>query len=255
MNINEHLRHLSDTDELFDAQTTPKFQSESENGQWVGKVVDNDDPLHLGRCRIRVFGYFDDVEAKALPWAIGQTNYVGSTYGNLIIPEVNTVVTGFFDNGDTMKPIYTGTFNQVDSLAKAPSKLTRVSEYPNTMILMETDQGEVLSLNRSDGKVVFKHRSGLNLTIAPNGSISIAQPKTSSNPNDTSKPMLTVNISDTANIIVGGDATIESKMNVDVKAGGEIRLGNNMAKQFACNLQNCVVTGAPLVIGNTQVKV
>lgn len=254
MNINEHIRRLSDDEEILDSQTTPEFKSEAENGQWVGKVVDNSDPLHLGRCKIRVFGYFDDVDSNALPWAMCQTSYVGSTYGNLVIPEVGTVVTGYFDNGDTQKPIYTGTFNQVDSLAKSPSKISRLTDYPNTMILLETDQGETLTLNRSNGKLVFTHRSGMTITISANGSIDVSQPTTSSNIKDSSPAKLNINIANTANVVVQGDATIESKMNVNVKAGGEILLGNNLAKQLLCNLPNCLVTGAPLAVGNIQVK-
>lgn len=254
MDINEHIRRLSNDESILDSQTTPEFKSTAENGQWVGKVVDNDDPLHLGRCKIRVFGYFDDIEAKALPWAMCQTSYVGSTYGNLIVPEVGSVVTGYFDNGDTMKPVYTGTFNQVDNLLKAPSRVSRLNDYPNTMILLETDQGETLTLNRSNGKIVFTHRSGTTITIGANGSVDISQPTTSSNIKDSTPAKLTVNIGNTADIVVQGDATIESKMNVNVKAGGEILLGNNLAKQLVNCLPVCLVTGAPHNGQNVQVK-
>lgn len=254
-NINEKIRRLSDDDELGDSFTTPSFESEKEISNWVGKVVDNDDPLHLGRCKIRVFGYFDSIDSKALPWAICQTSYVGATYGNLIIPEVGTVVNGYFENGDTQKPVFTGTFNKVDSLAKSTSKVSRLLDYPQTMVLMETDKGESLTLNRKNGKLTFTHRSGMTVTIAANGSVDISQPNTSSNLSDTSPAKLTINIANKANITVGGDAVIESKMNVEVKAGGEIRLGNNPAKQYACNIPTCLVTGAPHAVGNVQVKV
>lgn len=255
MDINEHIRRLQDDETLGDSITTPVFNSEQENGNWVGKVVDNDDPLHLGRCKIRVFGYFDEIDAKMLPWATNQTSYVGGTYGNLVVPEIGTVVNGYFDNGDTQKPIFTGTFNKVDSLLKSTSRISRLLDYPSTMVLMETDQGESLVLNRKNGKVVFTHRSGMTFTISPNGSLDISQPSVSSNIKDTSPAKLTINVANNADIVVGGDATIESKMNVDVKAGGEIRLGNNPMKQLVCNLPNCLVTGAVHNISNIQVKV
>lgn len=253
-NINEKIRRLSDDNELLDSVTTPVFDSEHENGQWVGKVVDNEDPLHLGRCKIRVFGYFDNIDSKLLPWAICQTSYVGGTYGNLIIPEVGTVVNGYFDNGDTQKPIFTGTFNKAASLLKSPTMVSRLLDYPQTMILMETDKGESLTLNRKNGKLTFNHRSGMTITISANGSIDVSQPTMSSNLSDTSPAKLNINIANKANITIGGDAVIESKMNVDIKAAGEIRLGNNPAKQLLCNLPNCLVTGAPHAVGNVQVK-
>lgn len=254
-NINEYIRHLSLSQDLGDAQTTPSLDFEKETGQWVGKVVDNEDPLHLGRCRIRVFGYYDEIDAKSLPWAIGQTSYVGGKYGNMVIPEIGTTVMGYFDNGDSQKPIYTGTFNKMESLTKSPSCYTRMTDYPQTMILMETDQGEVLSLNRKTGKLTFSHRSGTTITVAANGSIDISQPSSSGGFSAAEPAKLSINIADTANITVNGDATIESKMNVYVKAGGEINLGNNVAKQLVCNLPNCLVTGAPHAVGNIQVKV
>lgn len=254
--INEYIRRLSTDDELDDSLTTPIFNSEKETGQWVGKVVDNEDPLHLGRCKVRVFGYFDNIESRALPWAICQTSYVGATHGNLVIPEVGTIVTGFFDNGDTQKPIFTGTFNKADSLLKSTSMKSRMMDYPQTMVLLETDQGETLTLNRKNGKLTFTHRSGTTVTIAANGSVDISQPSTNANIGSDSSPAnLTVNIANNATVNVGGDALIEAKMNVDVKAGGEIRLGNNPAKQNACNIPTCLVTGAPHAVGNVQVKV
>ncbi len=240
---------------LGDELTTPSLDPEKENGQWVGKVVDNEDPLHLGRCKIRVFGYFDNVDAKSLPWAMGQTSYVGGTYGNMVIPEIGTVVNGYFDNGDTQKPIYTGTFNKIAALSKSPTAVSRLVDYPQTMVLLETDQGESLTLNRKTGKLTFTHRSGTTIMISANGSVDISQPATTNNLSDAEPASLTINIADKANITVNGDATIESKMNVDVKAGGEIRLGNNVAKQLVCNLPNCLVTGAPHSVGNIQVKV
>lgn len=253
-NVNEYIRRLALGTNMSDSLTTPSLDSEKETGQWVGKVVDNEDPLHLGRCRVRVFGYYDDIDAKMLPWAICHTSYIGGTYGNLVIPEVGTDVIGYFDNGDTQKPIYTGTFNRLDSLTKSTTAMTRITDYPQMMVLMETDQGESLTLNRKSGKLTFTHRSGTTVIISANGSIDISQSSTPVSMESSEPAKLTINIADKADIVVNGDATIESKMNVDVKAGGEIRLGNNVAKQLICNIPNCLVTGAPHAVGNIQVK-
>ena len=40
---------------------------------WQGVVEDRNDPLKLGRCRVRVFGYhvddLDEIPTEELPWA------------------------------------------------------------------------------------------------------------------------------------------------------------------------------------------
>jgi len=35
----------------------------------LGEIVDINDPLKQGRARIRVFGFFDDLEIEDIPWA------------------------------------------------------------------------------------------------------------------------------------------------------------------------------------------
>jgi hypothetical protein len=40
---------------------------------WIGRVVDLNDPLSLGRCRVRIFGYHGeekDIPDDDLPWAV-----------------------------------------------------------------------------------------------------------------------------------------------------------------------------------------
>ena len=36
---------------------------------FLGVVVDNKDPEFKARCKVRVFGVFDDVKDEDLPWA------------------------------------------------------------------------------------------------------------------------------------------------------------------------------------------
>ena len=40
---------------------------------WTGKVVKNDDPMKLGRIKIRIFGYYDDLDVANIPWALQKT--------------------------------------------------------------------------------------------------------------------------------------------------------------------------------------
>jgi hypothetical protein len=79
---------------------------------WVGKVVDIDDPLTLGRCKVRIFGYHGeekDIANDDLPWAVAiHPVNTPNLYG---IPRVNDWVFGFFlDSLAAQEPAMLGYF-------------------------------------------------------------------------------------------------------------------------------------------------
>ena len=88
---------------------------------WVGEVEDNEDPMELGRVRVRVLGYYTnvrggttaDLPTKNLPWATvlqhtsqpGNDNQ-GESSGQL---QPGAIVMGFFMDGDSAQmPIVIG---------------------------------------------------------------------------------------------------------------------------------------------------
>jgi hypothetical protein len=77
---------------------------------YLGKVEDIMDPLYEGRCRVRVFSLFDDIEVADLPWAIPANKplFFGqdARAGSLSIPKVGAVVQVRFNNGDIYSPEY-----------------------------------------------------------------------------------------------------------------------------------------------------
>ena len=76
---------------------------------WIGEVVDNVDPSNLGRCRVKVFGKFDDLPIEAIPWATPMNrDFVGSHH----VPNIGTVVAARFDNGNIYHPEYWFQINQ-----------------------------------------------------------------------------------------------------------------------------------------------
>jgi hypothetical protein len=77
--------------------------------EFLGVVVDNTDPKKIGRCRIRVFGKFDNIADSDLPWAnpfrglsFGQDG--GS--GQFSFPKKDAVVAVRFNNGNIYYPEY-----------------------------------------------------------------------------------------------------------------------------------------------------
>lgn len=76
---------------------------------WIGKVVDNKDPLNNGRCKVNVFGKFDILPIEAIPWA-SPSNFMG--VGQHFIPRNGDIVAITFDNGNIYSPLYSYQINQ-----------------------------------------------------------------------------------------------------------------------------------------------
>jgi len=136
---------------------------------YTGKVINNNDPLQLGRCRIRVFSIFDDtIPDTDLPWAIPDMSFVGSKIGSFIVPPVDALVNVYFDKGDIYCPRYN---SKVVDTANPSTQST--TDYPNNMVFFETDEGDYLTMNRTDGLTTFNHRSGTKITILADGTVEI----------------------------------------------------------------------------------
>jgi len=148
-NVNKLLREFIDRAE--------KQQRES---FYSGKVINNNDPNKNGRCRIRVFGvYGDEINDNDIPWATPDFNFIGSTIGSFVVPPIDAIVKVYFDQGDIYLPRYT---TKVFESGKLP--LQKDIHYPDNMVLFSTDDGDVLTFDRSNGDIVFEHRSGTTWT-------------------------------------------------------------------------------------------
>ena len=88
---------------------------------WVGEVEDNEDPMELGRVKVRVLGYYTnlqggtiaDLPTHALPWAtvLQHTSQPGNDGQGESTGQLQTgaVVMGFFMDGETAQmPIVIG---------------------------------------------------------------------------------------------------------------------------------------------------
>lgn len=77
---------------------------------YLGKVEDINDPLYEGRCRVRVFSIFDDLELEDIPWATpaGKALFFGqdAKAGSISIPKVGAIVKVQFATGDIYSPEY-----------------------------------------------------------------------------------------------------------------------------------------------------
>ena len=233
------------------AGTYEKF-SQGDDGRWTGKVIDNDDPEKLGRVKIMVFGYYDELSEYAIPWAVPDIGYIGGSNGSFIIPENGTFLRGYFDQGDIQKPIYDSVaFSEITARNLTRNFIVnKLEDYPNKMVLMETDAGDYLTLNKASGETLFHHRSGLNITVDANGSLTI-----NTGALYMERGKLVINCNGDTEISTHGDTSVTSEfgnITVDSKLGF-VMLGRNEAKQLVNNFPICPITGMPHNTGNTNV--
>ena len=82
---------------------------------WIGTVEDRQDPLKLGRCRVRCIGWHSankmQLPTNSLPWAMPSMPINSS---NVYTPKEGDMVFGFFVDGDNaQEPIMLGTFPSI----------------------------------------------------------------------------------------------------------------------------------------------
>lgn len=222
-----------------------KQVNETYQHYYEGKVVDNNDPDKIGRCKIKVFGIYSNIPDTDLPWAVPDFNFVGSKVGSFVVPPVDTIVNVYFEQGDIYLPHYT---TKVIDNNNLPSE--RNTNYPDNMIILKTDEGDILSMNRQTKKLLFKHNSGTQIEIDRTGNVDVIVKGHS----DT----IVKGHSDTQvdNYIKITQTTSQASVEIDTLgtinitqgAIGSINIGGQKAQLFCPDLQVCPITGSPLSI-------
>ena len=241
MNDIEQFRQLmkGKTDSINTDQIIPKAPKQ-ELKKWTGIVLNNNDPEKIGRVQIKIYGFYDDLALNNIPWAVPDIQSWTSTKGNFIVPELNTILRGYFDNGDEMKPIYDAVAFNSSYTSKDGDFFDwyqRTEDYPHSMVLFQTDQKDYLVMNKKTGELAFTHHTGTVMRIDPNGNIEIGTGVYEDGPAN-----LNVSISGNINLTAMGNIQISAMKDVDINSTvGKINLGDNPAKQLVNNLPACMI--------------
>lgn len=111
-------------------------------GIYRGTVVDNEDPLKLGRVKVRVYPMFADVDIEVIPWAISCNPLfagAGDGFGWFAIPAINSNVYCMFEQGSPYQPILIGEAS--DAIKGQPTD--RITNYPNRKVLRSSSGIEI----------------------------------------------------------------------------------------------------------------
>lgn len=122
---------------------------------YFGKVLDNDDPKKIGRVKVRVNGFYDDVDESMIPWALPKN----VSFNRLDPPPIGSEVQIDFIEGEIMCPIW-WTYN-----GKSSSEMgIEDSDYVKSAVLLYKDLKEDY---QGDGKVriMYTDTKGLELEL------------------------------------------------------------------------------------------
>lgn len=130
------------------------------NKIYIGTVVDSDDPLKIGRCRVRIGFLHGEIPDENIPWAYPAYNITfgkGGNCGSVSIPKKGAVVQVRFDNGDLYSPVYIAIqelgsdvkkflqteYNGVNLLLYDDSEKVKIFYTPKKGILIENDESKI----------------------------------------------------------------------------------------------------------------
>jgi hypothetical protein len=215
------------------------FADDLRTSNWLGKVIDNQDPDFEGKIKVRVFGKFDDILDEDLPWA-RPTNRItaGSDTGSGFhsVPKVDSVVGITFDNGDIYEPEYFYLQHISDEL-----KAEIEGSYSNAHSLLYDTETE------GSVKVFFTEEKGLMLdyketqiNIKPDNSMTVL------NPNGDS---IVLNNDGTIIITTSKQATVISP-SVVIDAANTIELGKGATEKLVLGDSFMALFNAHTHIGN-----
>jgi hypothetical protein len=150
------------------------FQKNSEkyNGIYRGKVLDNLDPLMYGRCKIQIYPMFSEIVITTdLPWVVPAMSLfvgAGDNTGSFNIPDINSFVFCFFEEGDIYQPVY---FAEAQTAGKG-LPVNRITNYPNRRII-RTKNGIEFYIDDTSKEIKLTHPTGTVITITTEGKINI----------------------------------------------------------------------------------
>ena len=167
---------------------------------WIGVVVNSDDPTFSGRAKVRVFGLMDNIVDDHLPWAtpINAEFHGGTGGGNLSVPKPGTFVRIRFNDGDIYAP-------EISSIQNIDNDLINEikEDYQGTHVIIYDPDVDLKILHQVQSGLLIYFKESF-FQISPDS-------------------MVTIQTEDADSIIqMEGDTTrIVTKNNIDVAAAAK----------------------------------
>ena len=186
------------------------YGSEYFVNKYIGIIVDPEDPEKIGRCRVRVYGVYEGIEDKDLPWAnpSQKSTYFGKDgkSGSISVPKKGTFVQVEFMNGD----IYSPEYGQIQEIADdVKDQLKKEGEYIGShYILYDGDEGLKIYFTVQKG-ITIENKESM-IRINQDSSIEIVHKQSQS----------LIELS-------GGTIRITSDSQINLTSGSQIKASSN----------------------------
>ena len=173
----------------------------------MGRVVENADPLGLGRVRVQMM--WQEAGSEKPPWIRLLQPHSGSGKGFYFVPEIGEEVLVGFQGGNAEKPYVIGTqYNGKEKSGYADKE--------NNIKAVHTRSGNRLLLNDETGDVSLESQKGQTIAIFyGNGNIEIKAPETMT----LNAKNLNINVSQNMTTNVGMNASENVSMNKTTSIG------------------------------------
>ncbi len=205
------------------------------NGVVIGVVTDADDPMKIGRVKIKMPWLADVYESN---WARVCYPGAGPTRGFMLIPEIGDEVLVAFDHGDVNYPYVVGSlYNGVD---KPADDVTMVdgSDGAVTERRWESRSGAMIAFGDKDGSETLR------IIASDKSSIII----------DIAKDEITIEGGNKITVKSGGDLKMEATGNFELKAQGTVKIESQQTAEFKASMGATIDGGAQTAIKGSMVS-
>lgn len=148
------------------------IQHDYRDNDWIGVVVNPNDPTFSGRCQVRVLGLHDGIKDEHLLWAvpIHSAIFAGDGAGSISIPKIGQFVRVQFNNGDPYAPEYMAIQNVDTEL------INRIrDDYQGTHVLLYDPFEELTIIFQKSSGIQIYHKESY-IQITPDTMITLSTP-------------------------------------------------------------------------------
>lgn len=250
------------------------------NYEYIGKIVDNKDPLKRGRLKCRILELISDSTKESnLPWCevkgslfSGDSDVVGVSS----VPKIGSLVYISFLYNDPSFPIVTGyvrgkedssNLHKVENLDNTIFKtrndnligneqppLNNNSIYPNNNVI-ETDTAVIeIDDTSSNKRISIQHKNGSYFEIRPDGSIQI---KSNLNKYDITNGDVKEDINGSVVKIVGGTVEITTTtytFNANLIVNGNLQVNGNLTTTGTITADDQITSQVDVVADGVSLK-
>lgn len=119
---------------------------------YLGQVINNEDPTFTGRCKVKVLGLFSSLSDENIPWFTPMSSalFSGSGGGSLSVPKLGTFVRVRFSNND----LYSGEYTAIQNID--PDLIEEIKDdYDGTQVLAYDSDADLL--------IIYQNMTGLKI--------------------------------------------------------------------------------------------